>query len=147
MILNPAVAFVFLPCLDPKLSFVRNNCMFENTCTFESWNSHLPQWAEETTRKNISLLIADASTRSETKKTRLLALSFGLSLAAGLVYCGQHNGGAEIPKEDNNRQLRHLWLFTFNWITLDILRCFLNLMFDYLYWWYRSSSHLDSLHF
>jgi len=30
----------------------------------------------------------------------LLALSFGLSLAAGLVYCGQHNGGAEIPKED-----------------------------------------------
>jgi hypothetical protein len=31
---------------------------------------------------------------------RLLALSFGLSLAAALVYCGQHNGGAEIPKED-----------------------------------------------
>lgn len=30
----------------------------------------------------------------------LLALSFGLSLAAALVYCGQHNGGAEIPKED-----------------------------------------------
>mmetsp|Transcript_59332 Transcript_59332/g.72575 ORF Transcript_59332/g.72575 Transcript_59332/m.72575 type:complete len:340 (+) Transcript_59332:62-1081(+) len=30
----------------------------------------------------------------------LAALSFGLSLAAALVYCGQHNGGAEIPKED-----------------------------------------------
>jgi len=30
----------------------------------------------------------------------LLALSFGLSLASALVYCGQHNGGAEIPKED-----------------------------------------------
>ena len=46
------------------------------------------------------------SPRSEKKKnTRLLALSFGLSLAAGLVYCGQHNGGAEIPKEDNNSHI------------------------------------------
>ena len=46
------------------------------------------------------------------KNTRLLALSFGLSLAAGLVYCGQHNGGAEIPKEDNNSHSRYFLLLT-----------------------------------
>ena len=31
---------------------------------------------------------------------RLLSLSLCLSLALALVYCGQHNGGAEIPKQD-----------------------------------------------
>ncbi|CAJ1429173.1 unnamed protein product [Effrenium voratum] len=30
----------------------------------------------------------------------LLSLSLCLSLALALVYCGQHNGGAEIPKQD-----------------------------------------------
>lgn len=79
------------------------------------------------------------------KNTRLLALSFGLSLAAGLVYCGQHNGGAEIPKEDNNSHIEIF--FTFDWITLLSLDVSFNLMFHCLYLWYRSTSHFDSLHF
>ncbi|CAK9035179.1 Photosystem II repair protein PSB27-H1 [Durusdinium trenchii] len=46
----------------------------------------------------------------------LLALSFGLSLASALVYCGQHNGGAEIPKEEGHERvllLQHFGTFDF----------------------------------